>query len=575
MKPSPTYLRRAATAALWLTLFCSVALLFSRAVASRSGVQPVRDPAAATAPSIPALSSDEPADLAAFRASVGGSITPMIVELRDEPGVLRKVAEEQQGRTMSVEALGAYAVELVRKQDEFRASLGQRGVRLLMRETDVPQVNGTMRHIEYRFTYLLNGFVAFVANDDIAQLRSLTEVSHVSEVEPAVYHLDRAIDYSLGTQTSLPDRRTAVYGPTQEFSPATSDPAHPETPRTTKVDGYEGQNINVAIIDSGVDYRHPMFGGTGHNTPFPRVSGEPENPMDNKKVIYFFAFSRSPGDPTDDFGHGTLVAACTAGFSVDGNTPPRAGYGTGRDGTGVGPTPNDAQLFGTAPQARIMAYKVCGPAPNCAGDIPLSIEDAASPFTLVAAGNPGPMPVPKPVADVINLSLGSTAGDPAAANSRACNNAALAGTIVVASAGNSGPGAGTVGNPGAATMSIAVAASLDPGSVAGSDVLAPNQIPLETRTPATPGPSPEMGRSSNLNTPNATERQGMRIFPVAGGGPLPTERNPGEPGLNTGSLSAHYVFVDRRVDNLTTSPMPSPPVPASVMKRYALVNFAG
>jgi subtilisin family serine protease len=84
-----------------------------------------------------------------------------------------------------------------------------------------------------------------------------------------------------------------------------------------------------------------------------------------------------------------------------------------------------------------MAYKVCGPAPNCAGDIELSIEDAASPFTLVAEGNPGPMPRPKPIADVINLSLGDTGGDPAGTTSRACNNAALAGTIVVASAGNS------------------------------------------------------------------------------------------------------------------------------------------
>lgn len=131
----------------------------------------------------------------------------------------------------------------------------------------------------------------------------------------------------------------------------------------------------------------------------------------------------------------------------------------------------------------------------------------------LAAATAARTPVAKPVADVINLSLGSPAGDPAAANSRAVNNAALAGTIVVASAGNSGPGLGTVGNPGAATMAIGVAASLDPGSVAGSDVLAPGQIPLETRAPAAPGPSPEMGRSSNLNVPQSGERQGMRIFP--------------------------------------------------------------
>ena len=529
--------------------------------------------------------SGDESELAAFRDAVGGSITPMIIELNGEPGVLRKVAEEKLGRTMSVEALGAYALELVDQQERFRAALEQHGVRALMRATNVTQLDGSVRRIEYRFTYLLNGFMAFVATSDVEKLRALPEVAHVSEVEPVTYHLDRAIDYSLGTQPDSADRRTAVYGANQEFTPEgnqTCNPAadpncHPEAPRTTKIDGFEGQNLNIAIIDSGVDYRHPMFGGIGHGTPLPRVSGQPESAANNKKVVYFYAFNEPAGDPTDDFGHGTLVASTAAGYSVDGNTPPRAGYGTGRDGTGVGPTINGAQLFGTAPQARIMAYKVCGPAPNCLGDIPLSIEDAASPFTLVSSGNTGPTPVPKPVADVINLSLGSTAGDPAAANSRACNNAALAGSIVVASAGNSGPGLGTVGNPGAATLAIAVAASLDPGSVAGSDVLAPDQIPLELcdddprpascDTGAQPAPSPEKGSSSNLNAPAPSERQGMRIFPVAGGGPLPVESNPGEPGLNTGSVSAHYVFVDRRD--------PANPIPASVTNRIALVKGSG
>jgi hypothetical protein len=517
----------------------------------------------------------EPEDVAKFRESVGGSITPLVIELKGDPAVIRKVAAENAGGTMPLDALYSYALELVAQQDQFRATLAQRGVRALMRETDVTQIDGSVRHIEYRFTYLLNGFVAYVATADIEKLRALPEVAHISEAESPVYHLDRAIDHSLGTQPNAAVRRTAVYGPTQEFTPGgnqtcnpVNDPTcHPEDPRTTKIDGFEGQNINVAIIDSGVDYRHPMFGGIGQGTPFPRVSGQPASPANNRKVIYFYAFSQPVGDPTDDFGHGTLVASCTAGYNVDATTPPRAGYGTGRDGTGVGPTINGAQLFGTAPQAKILAYKVCGPATACAGDIPLSIEDAASPFTLVSSGNPGPTPVAKPVADVINLSLGSTSGDPAAANSRAANNAALAGTIVVASAGNSGPGSGTVGNPGAATLAIGVAASLDPGSVAGSDVLAPNQIPGETRTPATPGPSPEVGASSNANTPQADERQGIRIFPVAGGGPLPVESNPAQPVDNTGSLSAHYVFVDRR--------NAADPVPTSVGNRIALVKFSG
>lgn len=443
----------------------------------------------------------------------------------------------------------------------------QRGVRALLRQTDVPQIDGSIRHIEYRFTYLLNGFVAYVATEDVARLKALPEIAHVSEPEATEFFLDKAIDYSLGTQQNPADRRAAVYGPTQEFQPASGVVGHPEAPKLPKADGFEGQNMRIAVIDSGVDWRHPMFGGIGNATPLPRVSGAPASGADNQKVIYYYALS-SPGDPTDDFGHGTLVASCAAGYSVDGTTAPRTGYGTGIDGRGVGPTPNGAQLFGTAPQAQIMAYKVCGPAPQCPGDIPLSIEDAASPFTLVRSGTTAPTPVAKPIADVINLSLGDTSGDPAGATARASNNAALAGTIVVASAGNSGRGAGTIGSPSAATLAISVAASLDPGSIAGSDVLAAGEILGETRNPATPGPSPERGATSNKNASQPGERQGIRIFPVAGGGPLPNESNPGDPALNTGSVSAHYVFVDR-------TGTPPAPVPSSVTNRIAIVKGEG
>ncbi len=68
------------------------------------------------------------------------------------------------------------------------------------------------------------------------------------------------------------------------------------------------------------------------------------------------------------------MASTAAGFAVDGNTPAFLGFGTGRDNLGIGPTISGARYHGTAPQARIMGYKVCGPAPNCVGDTPLSME---------------------------------------------------------------------------------------------------------------------------------------------------------------------------------------------------------
>ncbi len=435
-----------------------------------------------------------------------------------------------------------------------------------MRETKAKQIDGSTREIEYRFTYLLNGFVAYIAIEDLERLRSLPDVKNIYEIEQSRFMLDNSIDYTLGTQFNISDRRLATYGANQELVPLTS-PGHAETPRVTALDGYEGQNINLAIIDSGVDWRHPMFGGIGQQTPLPRVSGNQASTSDNRKVIYYYAMS-SPGDPTDDFGHGTLVASTAAGFAVDGNTPAIPGFGLGRDNTGVGPTISGSRYHGTAPQARIMGYKVCGPAPQCAGDSALSMEDAASPYTFVRSATTGPIPVPKPIADVINLSLGDTAGSANAASSVAANNAALNGTIVVASAGNAGPGAGTIGAPSAAALAISVAASLDPGSVAGADVLTNSQIPTDpcsgagTRpamcdtatAPTAPATATENGTASNANT--ADTPIGLKIFPVAGGGQL----------LN-GSQSAHYVYVDLR-DNPAV-------VPTSVGNRVALAEFSG
>ena len=564
--PTSHQARRTLSFALLLAALCLSGLAFSPI----STLQATGANTAGTAPTAASQQrvAGESPQVAAFRQAVGGSITPLIIELKKQPVVLRKVAEEQAGRAMAFEDVVSYTKEILAEQNAFIAKLGSRGVSALVRQQDVKQLSGATRRIDYRFTYLLNGFVAYVATQDIDRLKALPEVAHVSEPTRAKFHLNRAVDYSLGTQTNPADRRTAVYGATKEFEPVGS-PGHPEAPARNRKDGFEGHNMNVAVIDTGVDYRHPMFGGIGQETPLPRISGQAASSEDNKKVIYFYAFSEPVGDPTDDFGHGTLVASCAAGYRVDGNTEPRLGYGLGFDGQGVGPTPNNAELFGTAPQARIMAYKVCDIAGNCAGDVELSIEDAASPVTLVGAGDGGSVPtmVPKPVADVINLSLGDEVGNPAGASARAANNAALAGTIVVASAGNSGTDdagervPGSIGSPSAATLAISVAASLDPGSIGGADVLAPNQIPGETRLPATPGPSPEVGASSNMNAPQPNERQGIKIFPVAGGGSLPTEENPGEPGLNTGSLSAHYVYVE--------DPNATPP---EVRNRIALVR---
>ncbi|WP_329004208.1 S8 family serine peptidase [Kribbella sp. NBC_00709] len=170
-----------------------------------------------------------------------------------------------------------------------------------------------------------------------------------------------------------------------------------------------GAGQTIAILDTGIDYTHPDLGGAfgrGH------------------KVAGGYDFFNGDDDPMDDNGHGTHVAGIVAGNSA---TP------TGR--TGV------------APAATLTAYKVLGAdGRGPESDIIAGLEAATAPDNPHRAG-------------VVNLSL---SGDPDQNDplEAATEAAAHAGVIVVAAAGNNGPGIGTVGSPAEAPDVLAVGASI-------------------------------------------------------------------------------------------------------------------
>jgi subtilisin family serine protease len=201
--------------------------------------------------------------LAAFRDSVDGNIVPATIILKT-PATAAAAASPA-----SLADLKRYSLDLWAEQDRFLDQVLLRDLRLLPRVADVPQIDGSIRTVHWRYTYLMNGFTAWVAEADLARLRAQPEVAAVYLEDGEIrYFVDRAVDYVLGTQPDLSERRRAVYGNTEELDPVGSA-GHPETPATLALDGVEGQDINVAVIDSGVDWRHPMFGGSGQDTPLP------------------------------------------------------------------------------------------------------------------------------------------------------------------------------------------------------------------------------------------------------------------------------------------------------------------
>ncbi|KAJ3407797.1 hypothetical protein CcCBS67573_g02954 [Chytriomyces confervae] len=187
-----------------------------------------------------------------------------------------------------------------------------------------------------------------------------------------------------------------------------------------------GKGIKVAVVDSGVYYKHPALGGCiGPNC---KVIGGYDFVGD--------AYTGSAGapqpdnDPIDncsDVSHGTHVAGIIAADA--------------RNITDAGFVPTFA-FTGVAPEASILAYRVFG----CTGSVGNDIITAA----LYRAAADG--------ANVINLSLGggpSYNDDP---QDIAAEVIAKKGVMVIASAGNSGAaGIQTTGNPGNSKGAISVA----------------------------------------------------------------------------------------------------------------------
>jgi subtilisin family serine protease len=215
--------------------------------------------------------------------------------------------------------------------------------------------------------------------------------------------------------------------------------------------GIDGSGVVVGVIDTGIWPEHPSFSGAGLPAPptgplpceFGNTAGNPNDaPFTcNNKLIgayemldtYRALIGADPDEyesARDDNGHGTHTSSTAAGNA---NVPATV-VGTSR-----------GRISGIAPRAHIIMYKGLGNLGGFTSDLAAAIDQAVEDGV-----------------DVINYSIGggcAVGNCPVQADELAFLFAADAGVFVAVSAGNSGPGAGTIGSPSFAPWVTTVGAS--------------------------------------------------------------------------------------------------------------------
>jgi len=256
----------------------------------------------------------------------------------------------------------------------------------------------------------------------------------------------------------------------------------------------DGSGVRIGIIDTGIDYTHADFGGSGSANAFAVNDPTRIEPgtFPTAKVVGGYDFvgdsydASTPGmdvplpdpDPLDCGGHGTHVAGIAAGFGVRTNGLRYTGsYTTNIDYSqfSIGP--------GVAPRALLYALKIFG----CDGASDADI-DALEWAATAGTGNFNNH------LDVVNLSLGGAFGftGPSIEND-AITQLVNLGCVVVIAAGNSGNTFYIVSSPGVADKSICVANSViggaiqivSPGTIAGAMVAVEGDftVPLSQSRP--------------------------------------------------------------------------------------------
>ncbi|HEY8472370.1 MAG TPA: S8 family serine peptidase [Natronosporangium sp.] len=310
----------------------------------------------------------------------------------------------------------------------------------------VEQLSETLgREVEVVRSYR-NVLNAVVVAADPAEVADIAELPGVVAVEPdRVYDLNTDVSHEFIGSAAIWDGDTG-----QELAT-------------------RGEGTVVGMLDSGINPFHPAFAATDgdgytHTNPYGEYLGvcDPahpnHDPICNDKLVGAWSFV-SGDSARDANGHGSHTASTAAGNRHEVTLE-------------FGDDQFTRTVQGVAPRANLVIYRVCVqtcPTTSILAGINQAIEDGV---------------------DVLNYSISGTDAPWSNSISRAFLEAFGAGIFVAASAGNSGPGAGTVAHTAPWNASVA-ATTTDRTWVRPLSVIGPEPVPPElAEIPASPGFGP-------------------------------------------------------------------------------------
>ena len=285
---------------------------------------------------------------------------------------------------------------------------------------------------------------AVVLRADAAGIRQIA-------ADPMVARVSRVIDYKLDLSETVP---------------------YITARKLQRVGELKGRGVKVAVLDSGIDYTHVAFGGTGTASAYRAAYGT--STTDSRTT------TRDGRFPTRRVVEGYDFVG--EAWSGDTDTPPLApdsdpidcGAASGivcdgGHGTHVADIIGGAK--GVAPKVSLYAVKVCSAVTtSCSGVAMLQgMEYAADPN---GDGDHSDR------VDIVNMSIGSPYGQPFDDDiAAAVEGATKLGILTVASAGNSGDKPYVTGSPGAAPSALSVAQTEVPSAFLPQyEVTAPTDI---------------------------------------------------------------------------------------------------